>query len=125
MSGGLHGVGVSVVNALSHELRLTIRRHNKVWEQVTTTAFRSSHCAKWARPMAPAPKFTSSRPRRPSAASTPVGTSWPSASAKLSFLNSGVGILLRDERTGKEELFKYEGGLKAFVEYLKTPTRPR
>ncbi|MBX9904911.1 MAG: DNA topoisomerase (ATP-hydrolyzing) subunit B [Burkholderiales bacterium] len=118
ISGGLHGVGVSVVNALSEWLRLTIRREGKTHQM----EFRMGEA------VAPL-KVTGKSERR--------GTEVHYLASKeifgnvdfhyeilakrlreLSFLNHGVKITLTDQRSGKEEKFAFSGGVKGFVEYM-------
>lgn len=118
VSGGLHGVGVSVVNALSSSLDLEIQRDGKIYRQhyregipdgsllATGTTERSGTTIKFS----PSPKIFSN-----------ISFSFDVIAKRLrelAFLNSGVHILLEDQRTGKKEEFFYDGGIQAFVKHL-------
>ncbi len=127
VSGGLHGVGISVVNALSSWLEAEVKRNNRIYRQ------KYDH----GKPITPVEEVGETQESGTTITFSPDSEIFETTDIKydiiatrlreLAFLNAGLEIQIFDERTGKKEVFKYDGGIKEFVRYInrnKTPLHP-
>ncbi len=128
VSGGLHGVGVSVVNALSQWLEVTIRRNGKEYHQ------------RYERGKTVSPLKTIGQSKETGTTVTffpdpkifeTTNFTYETIATKLkemAFLNAGLQIEIKDEKSGKQDIFRYDGGVSEFVIYInrnKNPLHPK
>ena len=118
VSGGLHGVGASVVNALSEICEVEVKRENHIWRQV----FKRGKVASGLDIIGDSEEQGTKIHFKPDTEIfEEIEYDYDTLAQRLrelAFLNKGIKISLKDERDDKEELFHYEGGIKSFVSYL-------
>ena len=127
VSGGLHGVGVSVVNALSKWLEVEVRRDGALWKQRFDHG-KPEYDLKKVRDLEPGEETGTTVRFWPDDEIFETGefkfSTLSSRLRELAFLNSGVAISIIDERDGETETFAYDGGIREFVEYLNETKDP-
>ena len=127
VSGGLHGVGVSVVNALSKWLEVEVRRDGALWKQRFDHG-KPEYDLKEVRDLNPDEETGTTVRFWPDDEIFETGefkfSTLSSRLRELAFLNSGVAIAIHDERDGETETFAYDGGIREFVEYLNETKDP-
>lgn len=119
VSGGLHGVGVSVVNALSEWARALIKRNGHIYEQIYRFGIKDGEVKITGDTTQNGTTITFQPDKKIFSETTDFKYDIIQTRLReLAFLNKGVKILLKDERSGAEDEFHYKGGLVSFVEYL-------
>ncbi|HEV7587313.1 MAG TPA: ATP-binding protein, partial [Longimicrobium sp.] len=131
VSGGLHGVGVSVVNALSEHLRVEVRREGKIHEMSFSRGDKTQELRVTGTTEERGTTVTFKPDREIFEETTYAFDTLSNRLRELAFLNRGVFISLTDERPASEEggevrrdHYHYEGGLREFVEYLRGSRKP-
>lgn len=121
VSGGLHGVGVSVVNALSEELEVEVRIGGKIYHQKYHTGVPERELTIIGETTPEDTGTTVTFKPDPTIFTETTEFDYDTLQSRireLAFLNKGITLKLTDERTGKEEIFRYEGGIAEFVTHL-------
>ena len=125
VAGGLHGVGVSVVNALSEWLEAESRRDGKVYRQRYARGKPTSSVTALGKAASTGTRVTFKADR--DIFKSGISYQFETLSNRLrelAFLNKGLAIKLKDERSDKEAMFKFDGGIKEFVEHLNKAKTP-